>query len=647
MATDPTHTVRLRQSFTAEVNRRFNAVAKRIREFVADEDAFGLADRVVGNRSDFQFLTDQQKVKAFMDWLDALVRERVLSVSEGEPMTSANQAWTSKYIETAYQKGVADAGKKLRGAGAEVGQEWIRGAFNRPVHADRVGIIFTRAFEALEGITREMDRQISQVLAQGIAEGRNPLDIARRLTERVQKVGRTRARLLARTECLLGDTLVDSAMVSAAHRRWYDGKVVEIRTGNGRKLTATPNHPMLTQRGWVAVGEITQRDYLVCDARQEHVRTLGNQDIAGRPASIGDIFNSAAAVGVVERKGTAEPDFHGDGMEGYVDIARPDRELSVGAFTPLDKEQLKFLFTESDWTGTRFCPLSGRLLPVDQGAALCRGSHINATRPQSVRDRLFAHFVAHGKTADAFARKVFAHNFLDWQPLDVRRNTPTIGVEVFPGLGIAAEQALAPDLILDPPYRQLHRLTDFVAALTGSVLSYDCGLVAPRRLALDGGPDRVSAIPYDAKLAHSHGDPTCRSAKDGTDLGARPSGAVELDPIVETTVIAFSGHVYNLSTPEGYFTIAGGAYTGNTISAHAEASLNAYEEAGVQGVQTEAEWLTAGDSRVCPDCRRMEGRVFEISKARGMIPLHPQCRCSFIPVIKDLRGIRLNRMMAA
>jgi SPP1 gp7 family putative phage head morphogenesis protein len=78
------------------------------------------------------------------------------------------------------------------------------------------------------------------------------------------------------------------------------------------------------------------------------------------------------------------------------------------------------------------------------------------------------------------------------------------------------------------------------------------------------------------------------------------------------------------------------------ISAHAEASLNAYEEAGIEGVEVEAEWSTAGDDRVCPECEEMEGKTFDLDEAKGMIPLHPQCRCAWIPKVVNGTGIVLT-----
>jgi SPP1 gp7 family putative phage head morphogenesis protein len=69
------------------------------------------------------------------------------------------------------------------------------------------------------------------------------------------------------------------------------------------------------------------------------------------------------------------------------------------------------------------------------------------------------------------------------------------------------------------------------------------------------------------------------------------------------------------------------------INAHAEGQLDTFDELNVEDVGLEAEWLTAGDDRVCPQCEDQEGKIFTIEEARGMIPLHPNCRCSWTPAL--------------
>lgn len=78
------------------------------------------------------------------------------------------------------------------------------------------------------------------------------------------------------------------------------------------------------------------------------------------------------------------------------------------------------------------------------------------------------------------------------------------------------------------------------------------------------------------------------------------------------------------------------------IRAHHMASIREYERLGIETIKVYAEWLTAGDSRVCPDCRSLEGRVFAIKEIINLIPLHPLCRCAAVPIssaeAKKIRG---------
>lgn len=67
------------------------------------------------------------------------------------------------------------------------------------------------------------------------------------------------------------------------------------------------------------------------------------------------------------------------------------------------------------------------------------------------------------------------------------------------------------------------------------------------------------------------------------------------------------------------------------IRAHAEGQLDSMKAMGVQTVGAEVEWSTAGDLRVCPECSEMEGKIYSIEDARGLIPMHPQCRCAWLP----------------
>lgn len=61
-----------------------------------------------------------------------------------------------------------------------------------------------------------------------------------------------------------------------------------------------------------------------------------------------------------------------------------------------------------------------------------------------------------------------------------------------------------------------------------------------------------------------------------------------------------------------------------TIRVYNESRLNTMERNQITGVtaEIEARLLTAGDSRVCSICKGLEGKVFTIKEAHGVIPLH-------------------------
>jgi SPP1 gp7 family putative phage head morphogenesis protein len=74
------------------------------------------------------------------------------------------------------------------------------------------------------------------------------------------------------------------------------------------------------------------------------------------------------------------------------------------------------------------------------------------------------------------------------------------------------------------------------------------------------------------------------------------------------------------------------------IRCHAEGQLNAFENLGVKEVGVAAEFATAaGDTGlfkemgVCPDCAALSGVVLKVEEARNIIPVHPGCRCCWLP----------------
>nr|DAL53514.1 MAG TPA_asm: minor capsid protein [Caudoviricetes sp.] len=63
--------------------------------------------------------------------------------------------------------------------------------------------------------------------------------------------------------CVLPDTKIIAPDIEAITRSKYSGEIVEIGTPDGTRLSVTPNHIMLTARGWVRAKNIVEGDKII------------------------------------------------------------------------------------------------------------------------------------------------------------------------------------------------------------------------------------------------------------------------------------------------------------------------------------------------------------------------------------------------
>ncbi len=70
------------------------------------------------------------------------------------------------------------------------------------------------------------------------------------------------------------------------------------------------------------------------------------------------------------------------------------------------------------------------------------------------------------------------------------------------------------------------------------------------------------------------------------------------------------------------------------IAAHVNGAVEECLRMGYKKGQIFAEYIAGYDDRVCDECARLHMEVFTLEEIRNMIPMHPQCRCTFAPIIK-------------
>ena len=239
---DPTHTLSTRRRFVKDMEKRFNALKKAVREHIElgallkKESPFG-GFTINVTAGEWRGRYDPDRIPEFMDWLEKQNNNFILSKggkgiqmfpSQTTPIFPGRASfdtktqtttrvlggvegrWTDVHIRSAYQKGVQRARLELRKGGVDIPtfestSEGIGGIFNAPFHVDRVQLAYSQTFTGMQGVTKAMEAPIARVLATGMAEGRNPRALALQIAGikgEINKVGLSRARTLARTEVI-------------------------------------------------------------------------------------------------------------------------------------------------------------------------------------------------------------------------------------------------------------------------------------------------------------------------------------------------------------------------------------------------------------------------------------------------------------
>ena len=127
------------------------------------------------------------------------------------------------------------------------------------------------------------------------------------------------------TNCLTGDARV--APIGQLHRifrSWHDGPLYRVQTAGGDDFTATPNHHVLTDRGWVSVHALRYGDHLV---HAPLVETAGSGRLDNVPPTVGEIYRAACKLWGSERVPGSRVDFHGDRPVGKVDVVTVHGDL--------------------------------------------------------------------------------------------------------------------------------------------------------------------------------------------------------------------------------------------------------------------------------------------------------------------------------
>lgn len=334
---------------------------------------------------------------------------------------------------------------------------------------------------------------------------------------------------LAHPNCLPGDMrVVPAGDLQAATRRHYDGDLVIIRTAGGNHLSCTPNHPILTDGGWVAAGLLDVGSHVISHSGRQGMAAgdLNANDVPTAIHEVAEAFGRASKVFAAEVEVSA-PDFHGDGVDGQVAVVWSERLLRDDVETPGVQQGGQVTFAgavESSGglggdcgkdlrAGDVVRPFDGGVSSGDLGYTLL-GSHVDPAKSASVRN-----------APDGDARLL--------QP-----DTNRCAAHVEP--------------LRDGKLRH-------ASDVGGDYL----GVVSERL----GAGRNAASLQFTMQDGHS-------DAAALLDILQGEAGLVEIDRVIEIERISFSGHVYNLQTAMGWY-VAEGIVTHNcTCVSVPEVDLN-------------------------------------------------------------------------
>lgn len=148
--------------------------------------------------------------------------------------------------------------------------------------------------------------------------------------------------------CFVGDTEIASdSEIIRSYKHVYYGDLINIKTSGGVDFTCTPNHPILSDSGWISAARLNKGDNLV-------VASVGNIHMSRRNPNIDhvhtriDAFHEFFNEIFGHRACNLGVNFHGDIPATDVEIVTKEGLLRICLNSALFKRFYKFMFKSAN-----------------------------------------------------------------------------------------------------------------------------------------------------------------------------------------------------------------------------------------------------------------------------------------------------------
>jgi len=147
--------------------------------------------------------------------------------------------------------------------------------------------------------------------------------------------------------CFPSDNIVFAKGIEKAYKRYYEGKILLIKTANGSEFTVTVNHPILTPKGWVKASSLTVGSDVI-NLRLIDKASISQPKENDIPRVIAEVYRLCNIMFKAKRVGFTNNQFHGDAFNSDVNIISIDSQLRNTNKTLISEKFKKFFFTCSD-----------------------------------------------------------------------------------------------------------------------------------------------------------------------------------------------------------------------------------------------------------------------------------------------------------
>lgn len=131
----------------------------------------------------------------------------------------------------------------------------------------------------------------------------------------------------------------NSDETTGVSKRRYKGEAISIELSSGERLSVTPNHPILTSRGWVPAGSLQEGSSVACSPLTNGKPRNRPYNVDG-PTLIEEVFDAVSGVfGSFGREvPISPPHFHGDGEGSEVAVIVPNGFLLLNDHPKLQEK---------------------------------------------------------------------------------------------------------------------------------------------------------------------------------------------------------------------------------------------------------------------------------------------------------------------